>query len=47
VQVNRAFTDLGMFSDIVDRDASIPPTLEELSGGVEDTLGAKEPFIEF
>lgn len=47
MQVNRPFADTGMFSDIVDGDPAIAPALEELSGGIEDTLGAKESFIEF
>ena len=47
VEVNRAFADTGMFGDIIDRDSAIAPALEELSSGIEDTLGAERPFIEF
>jgi hypothetical protein len=36
-----------MLSDVVDGDAAITPAFEELSRGIEDTLGAKESFIEF
>jgi hypothetical protein len=34
-----------MFGDIIDGDAAIPPALEELSGGVEDTLGTEETLM--
>ena len=45
MQVNRSFADAGMFGDVIDGDAAIPPALEELGGGVEDTLGAEETLL--